>query len=134
MRIESLASLRPPSYSESAANKSLINEPPPSASNGLRPRVAVLLGVGAGWHIPLLVCRGLSTVPAVWWGLRCGFTFLGELLLSESASMHDGVGWSVEKRFRVTEVFLAILWVRASPALEQWLSTDMKTRRVDKCR
>ena len=81
-------------------------------SNALHPRVAVLLGVNTKWHIPLLTCRALSTAPAVWWGLRCALTFLGELLLSDE----DGKGawedaWSVEKRFRVTEVFLAILWV-----------------------
>lgn len=77
----------------------------------LHPRIAVLLGVSTTWHIPLLVARAISTVPAMWWGLRCAFTFLGDLLLS------DGMGapanpWTVEKRFRVTEVFLAILWVR----------------------
>ena len=48
--------------------------------------------------------------PAVWWGLRCGLTFLGELLLGDGAVLHGGK-WEVEKRFRVTEVFLAILWV-----------------------
>lgn len=78
--------------------------------NPWHPRVAVLLGVNTRWHIPLLICRALSTAPAAWWGLRCAFTFLAELLRS------DGIGargdpWTVEKRFRVTEVFLAILWV-----------------------
>ena len=49
----------------------------------------------------------------MWWGLRCAFTFLGDLLLSDG--MGDSGGqWTVEKRFRVTEVFLAIVWVRSS--------------------
>ncbi len=60
-----------------------------------------------------MICRAFSTAPALWWGLRCALTFLGELLLSDGmASM--GEVWSVEKRFRVTEVFLAILWVCSS--------------------
>ena len=80
----------------------------PSVSH---PRIAVLLGVNARWHIPLLICRALSTAPAAWWGLRCAFTFLGELLRSDGTAVL-GYNWTVEKRFRVTEVFLAILWVR----------------------
>ncbi len=82
------------------------------ASRALHPRVAVLLGINARWHIPLLICRALSTAPAAWWGLRCAFTFLGELLRSDGVGS-KGEAWTVEKRFRVTEVFLAILWVRA---------------------
>lgn len=77
--------------------------------SGQHPRVAVFLGVNAHWHVPLLVCRALSTAPAVWWGLRCALTFLGELLWSNHATTHTA--WNTEKRFRVTEVFLAILWV-----------------------
>ena len=77
----------------------------------LHPRIAVLLGVNASWHIPLLVARAVSTVPAAWWGLRCAFTFLGDLLWSDDMGL-PGAAWSVEMRFRVTEVFLAILWVR----------------------
>jgi hypothetical protein len=52
----------------------------------------------------------LSTAPAAWWGLRCALTFMGELLLDES-NEEIGAPWSVERRFRVTEVFLAVLWV-----------------------
>ena len=109
--VAALASPPPPSYE--AISSSLPVKNHATVSNALHPRVAVLLGVNARWHIPLLICRALSTAPAVWWGLRCALTFLGELLLSDG----DGKGawelaWSVEKRFRVTEVFLAILWVR----------------------
>lgn len=46
----------------------------------------------------------------MWWGLRCALTFLGDLLLSDGMG-DPGDPWTVEKRFRVTEVFLAILWV-----------------------
>lgn len=73
--------------------------------------MAVVFGVAAQWHFPLLVCRALSTAPAVWWGLRCALTFLGELILGDQGTARS-VGWDAEKRFRITEVFLAILWVR----------------------
>jgi len=72
--------------------------------------VTVCLDVNSQWRFPLLTCRALSTGPAIWWGFRCGLTFLGELLRGESAGLWGGK-WEVEKRFRVTEVFLAILWV-----------------------
>jgi len=35
---------------------------------------------------------------------------MGELLLDENKEA-IGAPWSVERRFRVTEVFLAVLWV-----------------------
>lgn len=63
----------------------------------------------------------MSTAPAAWWGLRCAFTFLAELLRIRPGMGHEGwaaaiVGsvsqnWDVERRFRVTEVALAIMWV-----------------------
>lgn len=100
----------PPSYAASFSSPEVKIEAT-TLSSGSHPRVAVLLGVNARWHIPLLICRALSTAPAAWWGLRCAFTFLGELLRSDGAGAL-GDTWTVEKRFRVTEVFLAILWVR----------------------
>ena len=54
--------------------------------------------------------RFSSTTPAIWWGLKSATTFLLELLRS------DGI-WSNEKKFRVTEVALAIVWVRLVPVL-----------------
>lgn len=99
----------PPSYAAISSSPPAIAIP--KASSALHPRVAVLLGVNARWHVPLLICRALSTAPAAWWGLRCAFTFLGELLLSDGMGI-PGEALTVEKRFRVTEVFLAILWVR----------------------
>ena len=98
----------PPSYADVSSRSPA--DSCTSVSHALHPRVAVLLGVHARWYIPLLICRALSTAPAAWWGLRCAFTFLGELLRSDIAHGQNGT-WTVEKRFRVTEVFLAILWV-----------------------
>lgn len=74
--------------------------------------------------MPLVVCRALSTAPAAWWGLRCAFTFLAELLHIRPVMGRDGwaaaitgsagPAWDVERRFRVTEVALAIMWVSGS--------------------
>ncbi|KAI5283630.1 hypothetical protein KEM54_001975, partial [Ascosphaera aggregata] len=91
----------------------------------LHPTVAVVLGVDHRWNIPLILCRGLSVLPATWWGLRCAFTFLAELLhinpqvvwqeslQSSIAAGASAANWDVERRFRVTEVALAIMWCSA---------------------
>lgn len=44
---------------------------------------------------------------------------MGELLLDESKE-EIGPPWSVERRFRVTEVFLAVLWVCISVDNLNW--------------
>lgn len=97
---------------------------PTVTSSKLHPRVAVILGVDRKWYLPLVICRALSVGPALWWGLRCAFTFLAELLRIRSGNMwREGwvaivvssaaaaADWDVERRFRVTEVALAIMWV-----------------------
>ena len=104
-----LASPEPPGYTDSSCDVHPTTIFSKTLSQALQPGV-VWLGVNTRWHIPLLTCRALSTAPAAWWGLRCALTFLGELLLRPGAALSGGE-WDVEKRFRVTEVFLAILWV-----------------------
>lgn len=111
----------PPSPASSTSPTPSINDAGHSVPSALHPRVAVILGVDRKWYLPLLICRALSTVPAAWWGLRCAFTFLAELLHIRPGIGHEGwaaaiVGsvsqdWDVERRFRVTEVALAIMWV-----------------------
>lgn len=98
---------------------------PDQKDSVLHPRVAVLLGVEKHWHLPLLFCRALSVAPAAWWGLRCALTFMGELLLDE-----EGVEgqWSVERRFRVTEVFLAVLWCLCSGYLSFYFTDCLMSR------
>ena len=117
----------PPSPTSSTSHSPLSSDAGHTAQSALHPRVAVILGVDRKWYIPLLVCRALSTLPAAWWGLRCAFTFLAELLHIRpgmgregwAAAIVDSVGqeWDVERRFRVTEVALAIMWVRYMIAL-----------------
>ncbi|CAL8576202.1 hypothetical protein XPA_002094 [Xanthoria parietina] len=63
----------------------------------------------------------------MWWGLRCALTFLGDLLLSDGMG-DPGDPWTVEKRFRVTEVFLAILWCLASAYLSYFFTDCLMSR------
>ncbi|KAL8922201.1 MAG: hypothetical protein Q9172_003662 [Xanthocarpia lactea] len=120
-----LASLDPPNYDDlTPAAATAPKTPPPPA---LHPRIAVLLGVSTSWHVPLLLARALSTAPAMWWGLRCAFTFLGDLLLSDGMG-DPGGQWTVEKRFRVTEVFLAIVWCSASAYLSYFFTDCLMSR------
>ena len=129
----------PPSYSRSSTNNTSTSSTsrrfpenhhpadPDGAPSVLHPRVAVILGIDRHWHFLLVFCRALSTAPAAWWGLRCALTFMGELLIEESCVNRatasglavdgtiGGGSWSVERRFRVTEVFLAVLWVWLLP-------------------
>lgn len=98
------ASTEPPSYAAIPPTK-LSDGKVDSSSGGI-----VYDGTGLRWQIPLLICRALSMAPALWWGLRCAFTFLGELLLGEVGAP-PAQPLDAEKRFRITEVFLAILWV-----------------------
>ncbi|CRG82983.1 N-glycosylation protein EOS1 [Talaromyces islandicus] len=109
-----------------------------SRPSKLHPRVAVILGVDRKWYLPLVVCRALSVVPALWWGLRCAFTFLAELLRIRPGMWREGwvaiiVGsaaadWDVERRFRVTEVALAIMWCCASAYLSYFFMDCMMSR------
>lgn len=103
------------------AEKASDNTEAQLSSSKLSPRVAVILGVDRKWYLPLVIGRALSVVPALWWGLRCAFTFLAELLRIRPGMWREGwvaiivssaaADWDVERRFRVTEVALAIMWV-----------------------
>ncbi|OQV10026.1 hypothetical protein CLAIMM_14081 [Cladophialophora immunda] len=52
------------------------------------PRVAVLLGVQPRWHVPLLLCRALSTVSAAWWACQTCFSIYQ--LISDYDAARDG--------------------------------------------
>ena len=94
----------PPSYAAMAPTEFLVEKAARSS------RSVVHDGAALRWQIPLLTCRALSMAPALWWGLRCVFTFLRELLLGKVGTSQE-LAMDAEKRFRITEVFLAILWV-----------------------
>ncbi|KAJ5377749.1 uncharacterized protein N7496_005158 [Penicillium cataractarum] len=128
----------PPSPTSDTSHTPLGSDAGQTTSSPLHPRVAVILGVDRRWYIPLLVCRALSTLPAAWWGLRCAFTFLAELLHIRPGMGREGwaaaivgsVGqeWDVERRFRVTEVALAIMWCCASAYLSYFFADCMMSR------
>lgn len=127
----------PPSPA-STSQTSTRNDASHTIPSALHPRVAVILGVDRKWWVPLLVSRALSTAPAAWWGLRCAFTFLAELLHIRPGMGREGwaaaivgsVGqnWDVERRFRVTEVALAIMWCCASAYLSYFFADCMMSR------
>ena len=78
----------------------------------LQPRMAVVLGVSEKWHPLLFACRLLSVVPAVWWGLPSALRFLVQVYHLVLADVPRELKWSFDNRLRLTENFLAILWVR----------------------
>jgi hypothetical protein len=83
---------------------------PPTAAVSvslLQPRVAVVLGIPKRWHRTLSICRLLSVVPCVWWGLRLALRFLVAQVLRHS-SRHE---FDDEASLRVTETLLAGIWV-----------------------
>ncbi|KAA8645648.1 uncharacterized protein ATNIH1004_007067 [Aspergillus tanneri] len=128
----------PPSPSSTTSQTPSSQDVGHTTSSALHPRVAVILGVDRKWYLPLLICRAMSTVPAAWWGLRCAFTFLAELLHIRPGMGREGwaaaiVGsigqdWDVERRFRVTEVALAIMWCCASAYLSYFFADCMMSR------
>ncbi|KAE8350274.1 N-glycosylation protein-domain-containing protein [Aspergillus coremiiformis] len=134
----SAASTIVPPLDPSTARTPNGNDAGQTLPSAFHPRVAVILGVDRKWYLPLLICRALSTVPAAWWGLRCAFTFLAELLHIQPGMGHEGwtaaivdsinQEWDVERRFRVTEVALAIMWCCASAYLSYFFADCMMSR------
>jgi len=85
-----------------------------------------LLGVAKPYHLPLLFCRALSTAPAAWWGIGCALALAAEIFSLSAADEGDGKRWSIsyrggpwpmERRFKVTETSLSVLWCCASAYL-----------------
>jgi len=100
--------------------------------------VAVLLGVDKAYHLPLLFCRAFSTAPALWWGIGCILSLFGEIISLSTANEVDGTKWSiswniqtpwnVDRRFRVTETALSILWCCASAYLSFFFTDCLMSR------
>ena len=98
------ASTEPPSYAAFPSAELYDDKRARSSKDPLRD------GAALRWQIPLLTCRALSMAPASWWGLKCVYTLLRELLLGEALSPQTPA-LDAEKRFQITELFLAALWV-----------------------
>ncbi|KIW93114.1 uncharacterized protein Z519_05719 [Cladophialophora bantiana CBS 173.52] len=122
------------------------------------PRVAVLLGVQPRWHVPLLLCRALSTVSAAWWACQTCFsiyrlvsdygTTTGSTtssLFKSSANDHEGIGVAsgagagagnsapllenpIFKRMAVAQVCLSFLWAGAAAYLAHMFASSLMAR------
>lgn len=86
------------------------------------PRVAVILGVPSKWHIPLLLCRSLSTVSALWWACQTLISIANVIYhpvheseseyLKYDSSGHEVVSHWVFRRLAIAQISLSFLWVR----------------------
>ncbi|KAF7535944.1 hypothetical protein G7054_g4961 [Neopestalotiopsis clavispora] len=100
----------------------------------LQPRIAVVLGVPKHWHYPLSICRLLSIAPAIAWGVRFALRFLIEDFLRSDAYGYGREAFGIERngeakaterlplelgerRLRLTETALSIIWSGASAYL-----------------
>jgi hypothetical protein len=103
----------------------------------LQPRVAVALGLSAKWHPLLFICRLLSILPALWWGIPLALRLLAQVivLVDNAAASYaredrtQSIPWlreysriapdlvgsdntmDFETRLRMTEMALGIIWV-----------------------
>ncbi|KAB5559967.1 N-glycosylation protein-domain-containing protein [Coniochaeta sp. 2T2.1] len=155
----------PPSYSDHDASASLLKlkrtssnvslppsnpHPPPSLSTTLpdahatvhssllQPRVAVALGLSAKWHPLLFVCRLMSILPALWWGIPVALRLLAQVVVlvgnSRAVCASSGIPWlkgykpadldmaglgglDFETRLTMTEMALGIIWCSSSAYL-----------------
>ncbi|KAI3327401.1 hypothetical protein HD806DRAFT_486957 [Xylariaceae sp. AK1471] len=131
-----MATLRPKSRSISngcAAHVHYVDnkfEPATAATASLlQPRVAVALGVPERWHRTLSICRLLSIVPCVWWGLRLALRFLvAQVLRHWQSNRHELHKLDDEASLRVTETLLAGLWCLASAYLAFFFTDCLMSR------
>ncbi|KAK0729667.1 N-glycosylation protein-domain-containing protein [Lasiosphaeris hirsuta] len=110
-------------------------------SSLLQPRVAVVLGVSKKWYPLLFLCRLLSIIPAVYWGLPIGLrlvamTFFGRTHVG-CPSILAGTAFpegtpaahcEFEARLRQTETLLATVWCLASGYLSFFFTDCLMSR------
>ncbi|OAP54619.1 hypothetical protein AYL99_11067 [Fonsecaea erecta] len=108
------------------------------------PRVAVLLGVQPRWHVPLLLCRALSTVSAAWWACQTCFSIYQ--LISDydtntgidtdttaggdAATGGGSLLWEhrIFRRLAVAQVGLSFLWAGAAAYLAHLFASSLMAR------
>ena len=109
-----------PSHSEGGTAD--VTRKPSVAISARYPRVAVVLGVQPRWHIPLLLCRALSTISAAWWACQACFSIYQivhqtETSVAQYASsngVHDLLENQTFRRIAIAQVCLSFLWVRTT--------------------
>ncbi|KAK4154879.1 N-glycosylation protein-domain-containing protein [Chaetomidium leptoderma] len=130
--------------------------PGPVRSTLLQPRVAVALGVSKKWYPALFLCRLVSIVPGVLFGLPNALRLLALLHLmyldqvldggalcklgrvgggggggggaSSCSSPTSGYGPAFEARLRLTEALLATIWCGASGYLSFFFTDCLMSR------
>lgn len=97
------------------------------------PRVAVILGVPRKWHLPLLLCRSLSTVSALWWACQALLSIASIIRHQNQAVDHHVSGpaghevarHAMFRRLAIAQIALSFLWV--STVLQCRWMTSLQT-------
>lgn len=98
------------------------------------PRVAVVLGVPPQWHVPLMLCRSLSTISALWWACQTCISLYRVVIqkdhLHESARLSRLSGSATSQltwAIAVAQIGLSFLWVSKAA---HYLKTKEPQRRL----
>ncbi|KIV97513.1 hypothetical protein PV10_01260 [Exophiala mesophila] len=99
------------------------------------PRVAVALGVPPRWHIPLMLCRSLSTISALWWACQMCISLYRVFI--QKHGLHEGarrnrfsnsapsqVNWAIA----VAQIGLSFLWAGAAAYLAHLFASSLMSR------
>jgi len=88
---------------------------PRTDTDGLHPRVAVLLGVNTHWHKWLYFCRLLSVTPELRFGIPLLWTVLKRLLILRGVPLDHASPTLLQRRLTAVELVLAPFWVQKFP-------------------
>jgi len=89
-----------------------VSEREDSRANLHHPRVASVLGVARCYHVPLIICRGLSIWPSLIGLSRCAITFVAT----------EGLGCAQ------VELMLAVIWCCSSAYLSYLFINNLMAR------
>ena len=84
---------------------------PRTDTDGLHPRVAVLLGVNNHWHKWLYFCRLLSVTPELRFGIPLLWTVLKRLVILRGMPFDHTSPTLLQRRLTAVELVLAPFWV-----------------------
>ncbi|KAJ4584476.1 hypothetical protein HRR81_000282 [Exophiala dermatitidis] len=99
------------------------------------PRVAVVLGVRPRWHLPLLLCRALSLISAIWWACQTCYSIY-QLVYKRASSTEqrlevgdNGLLQSPSfKRIVIAQIALSFLWAGAAAYLAHMFASSLMAR------
>lgn len=96
----------------------------------------MVLGVPPQWHLPLLLCRALSTVSAAWWACYACISIY-RLVYHTHAAVNDDLQGSnsdalrqsqILKRVAVAQIALSFLWAGAAAYLAHLFASSLMAR------